>query len=123
MSARVFLILSALLWLPYGVYCFFDPTMLNVAAGISFAGPTGSTEIRAMYGGLQIGIGILCALGALRAEWRQTAVRTLLVLVGGLFLTRIAGAALDGSMSTYTVSALVFEGATVTAAAYFRPGL
>ncbi len=120
MSARIFLILSALLWLPYGVYCFFDPTMLDVAAGISFAGPTGSTEIRAMYGGLQIGIGALCALGALRADWKPTAVRTLLVLAGGLFLTRIGGFFIDGSMSAYTISALAFEGATVTAAAYFQ---
>ncbi len=120
MGPRVFLILSGLLWLPYGVYCFFVPTMLNLAAGLSFAGPTGATEVRAMYGGLQIGIGLLCFLGVARDDWRQTALRALLVLVSGLFLTRVAGLAIDGSLSAYTTSALVFEGLTVAAAAYLQ---
>ena len=120
MGTRIFLALSALVWLPYGIYCFVDPTMLDLAAGLSFASPTGSTEIRAMYGGLQIGIGVLCVAGLWTPAWRSTALRTLLVLVGGLFATRVLGLAIDGSLSTYTASALVFEGVTVAAAAYFR---
>lgn len=119
MGARIFLALSALLWLPYGIYCFVDPAFLGEAATVTFASPTGATEIRAMYGGLQIGIGLLCALGAARADWRATALRALLLLVSGLFLTRAAGVLLDDSMSAYTSMGLAFEGLSSTAAAYF----
>jgi hypothetical protein len=59
MAARIFLAFSALLWLPYGVYCFFDPGFLAGAAGVVSQSPTASTELRAMYGGLQTAIGAL----------------------------------------------------------------
>ncbi len=119
MGVRIFLALSTAAWLPYGLYCFLAPETLKIAAGVGVDGPTGTTEIRAMYGGLQIGIGVLCALGAWKPTWRPTAVRTLLLLVGGLLATRAIGVLLDGSFSTYTLLALIFEGATVAAAVYF----
>ncbi len=52
MATRIFPLLSALLWLPYGVYCFIHPSALAAIAGVGFQTPTGSTELRAMYGGL-----------------------------------------------------------------------
>ncbi len=120
MGARLFLALSAAVWLPYGLYCFVDPAFLGDAAEVAFTGPTGSTEIRAMYGGLQMGMGILCARGALRADWQETALRTTLVLVSGLFLSRAGGVLIDGSPSAYTAMGLFFEGASSAAAAYFQ---
>ena len=52
LAVRIFLALSALIWLPYGVFCLIQPQFLAGAAGVAFTSPTGSTEIRAMYGGL-----------------------------------------------------------------------
>ena len=57
MATRIFLLLSALLWLPYGIYCWLHPSALAEAAGVAFQSPTGSTELRAMYGGLQAALG------------------------------------------------------------------
>ena len=54
MATRIFLLLSALLWLPYGIYCWLHPSYLAEAAGVVFQG---STELRAMYGGLQAALG------------------------------------------------------------------
>jgi hypothetical protein len=110
--------LSAAVWLPYGLYCFLDPAVLGSVAGVTFASATGSTEIRAMYGGLQMGVGVLSVLGLLRIEWRTAALRALLVLVGSLLVSRLAGVVLDGSLSAYTVSALALEGAGTAAAAW-----
>lgn len=118
MGPRLLLGLSAAVWLPYGLYCFVDPAFLGSAAGVSFTNPTGSTEIRAMYGGLQMGVGILSVLGVALREWRVTAVRALLILVGSLFASRVLGVAIDGSLSAYTASALVLEAAGTAAAAY-----
>ena len=57
MGKRIFLLVSTLVWLPYGIYCFFAPGFLAGAAGVAALSPTGRTELRAMYGGLQAGIG------------------------------------------------------------------
>ena len=119
MGARLFLAIAAAVWLPYGLYCFVDPAFLADAGQVAFTGPTGATEIRAMYGGLQMAIGALCARGALREDWRETALRTLLFLVSGLFLTRAGGVLIDGSPSAYTIMGLFFESASSAAAAYF----
>jgi len=118
MGPRLLLGLAAAVWLPYGLYCFLAPAMLGSVAGVAFTSPTGSTEIRAMYGGLQMGVGVLSLLGLLLPEWRITALRALLVLVGSLFASRVAGVALDGSLSAYTASALLLEAAGTAAAAY-----
>src|SRR5512134_944627 len=117
MATRIFLALSALLWLPYGIYCFAAPASLAEAAGVAFQSPTGSTELRAMYGGLQAAIGLLAALGALQPGWRRPALGALGFLTAGLGAARLAGLALDGGFSSYTGTALAFE--SVSAAAAF----
>jgi hypothetical protein len=109
MAARVFLGLSALVWLPYGIYCFLVPHSLADAAGVVSSSPTGSTELRAMYGGLQVGIGLLAGIGVVRASLRRPALVALAFLTGGLVTTRLFGAALDGGVSSYTATAVAFE--------------
>jgi hypothetical protein len=118
MAARIFLGLSALVWLPYGIYCFLVPTSLAEAAGVAFTSPTGSTELRAMYGGLQAGIGLLAGLGAVRDSLRRPALVALAFLTGGLVTTRLLGATLDGGFSSYTNSAVVFELTSVVVATW-----
>jgi hypothetical protein len=109
MIARLFLALSALVWLPYGLYCLAQPGSLAEAAGVAASTPTGTTELRAMYGGLQAGLGLLALLGALQPGLRRPALLALAFLGAGLFLTRALGAAVDGGVSGYTVFALGFE--------------
>lgn len=109
LAARSFLALNALIWVPYGAYCFFVPGFLESAAGVLYATPTGATEVRAMYGGLQMAIGALCALGALRSSWESRAICALGVLTLGLGSSRLLGAFLDSSFSSYTLGAIVFE--------------
>jgi Domain of unknown function (DUF4345) len=116
MAARVFLALSALLWLSYGIYCFFVPGSLAEAAGIGFATPTGSTELRAMYGGLQAGLGLLAGLAVARRSLVRPALVALAFLAGGLATARLLGVVLDGGLSSYTQMGLAFELVTVAVA-------
>src|SRR5271169_1350832 len=109
MGARIFLVLEALVWLPYGIYCFVDPAYLAGAAGVAFQSPTGSTELGAMYGGLQAAIGALTIAGALRESMRRPALLTLAFLCTGLGSTRFLGVLRDGGLSAYTVAGLAFE--------------
>jgi hypothetical protein len=119
MGARIFLAVSALVWLPYGLWCFFAPGYLGNAAGVTFLSPTGSTELRAMYGGLQAAVGALALAGLLRAPLRRTALVSLGFLTTGLGLARLAGVALDGGLSSYTALGLVFEISTAGLSAFF----
>jgi hypothetical protein len=109
MAARIFLGLSALIWLPYGLLCFFQPDGLAESAGVAFTSATGATELRAMYGGLQAAIGAVALAGAVRPALARSALGLLLVVCAGLGGARLLGAGLDGEVSSYTGMALVLE--------------
>ena len=109
MAARWFLGLSAALWFSYGMYCFLAPSSLGDGAGVTFTNATGSTELRAMYGGLQMALGALAALGLARPGLRQGAVLTLGLVTAGLGSTRLIGAFIDSGWSAYTAMGLIFE--------------
>jgi Domain of unknown function (DUF4345) len=124
MAARLFLGISALLWLGVGLYYAFDPGVLAGAAGVSFSTPTGATDMRATYGGLAVAIGALAAAGALHAGWRRPALLTLAVATAGFAGGRLLGVGLDGGLSGYTLQALGFELGTLVIALVLlrRPG-
>ena len=109
MIARVFLALSGLIWLPYGIYLFFEPGYLAEAAGIAATTATGQIELRAMYGGLQAGIGALALAGALRPALTRTVLFAGCFLFGGLAVTRLLAAIGSGELSPYTIFGLCFE--------------
>jgi hypothetical protein len=109
MAVRIFLGLSVLVWLPYGIFCLFQPEFLAEAAGVASLSATGTTELRAMYGGLQAALGVLAGAAFFRAELRRPALLTLVFLCAGLFLARLVGVALDSQVSAYTASGLGFE--------------
>jgi hypothetical protein len=109
MASVIFLCVSALVWLPYGLFCFANPAFLVEAAGVAATSATGSTELRAMYGGLQAGIGALALVAMWREGLRSSALVCLAFLCGGLALARLAGAVLDAELSSYTLVGLGFE--------------
>jgi hypothetical protein len=109
MGARIFLGLNAAMWIGYGLYCFVVPGSLAEGAGVAFTNATGSTELRAMYGGLQVGIGALAAAALVRRDLVRPALVALAFLAGGLFLARISGSTLDQGWSQYTGMALALE--------------
>ena len=106
---RIFLIVNVLLWLPYGLYCLVAPGALAEAAGVAATSATGTTELRAMYGGLQAAIGLLALAALLRRDLERTALTALAFLALGLFTGRLFGAFNDGGLSGYTIGALVLE--------------
>lgn len=109
MGARIFLAAMAIVWLPYGLYCFLDPGMLRGMAGIVATTPTAMTELRAMYGGLQSAIGVLSLLATIRTSLERPALVMLAALLPGLAAARLLGVVLDGSWSSYTAMGLAFE--------------
>jgi hypothetical protein len=108
-GARAFLVVSVLVWLPYGIYCFLVPGGLADYAGVVGRTATGTTELRAMYGGLEAAIGVFALVALVRPGLTHAFVVASAFLCTGLLLARASGLALDGGLSGYTAGALLFE--------------
>jgi hypothetical protein len=108
-GARAFLVVSVFVWLPYGIYCFLVPGGLADDAGVVGETATGTTERRAMYGGLEAAIGVFALAALLRPALTSPFVLASAFLCSGLLLARLSGIALDGGVSGYTAGAVLFE--------------
>lgn len=90
--ARIFLILTGVLFMGFGVYYMITPQVLAEMAGVTATNATGIVELRAMYGGLQIAVGVLSLLAAFSAVWQRVGLLAVLIVYAGLGLVRLASA-------------------------------
>jgi hypothetical protein len=93
-GARAFLVVSVFVWLPYGIYCFLVPGGLADYAGVVGETATGTTELRAMYGGLEAAIGVFALAALLRPALTSPFVLASAFLCSGLLLARLSGIAI-----------------------------
>ena len=108
-AVRAFLGISALIWLPYGIFCFVQPAFLEDVAGVVASSATASTEVRAMYGGLQAAIGCFALYAVMRPSLVRPVLLMLAFLCTGLAIGRLGGVLFDGGVSDYTMGGLFFE--------------
>lgn len=121
--ARVFLGLTALMWIGYGLVCFLDPDYLRQAAGVSYVSLTGMVDLRATYGGLQMAIGAVALAGALYVKATRQVLLMYATLCAGLGSARLAGALTSAEWSGYTLFAVCFELGSVAVALALLPRL
>lgn len=116
--ARAYLYFMGAIGLLFGVWYLVAPTGLTDPTGFGPLGPNALTDVRATYGGFQIGAGLFM-LWAARSDAR---VRTALVLqaltIGAIGSCRLVGFAIDGSPNGFLISAIVSE-VILTALALF----
>ena len=120
MLENIFLIATAIIFLPYCVICFLKPAMLAEAAGVSAVSSTGITELRAMYGGLQAAIGVLAITAFFIPALVNPFLVALITVSAGLLIGRFAGLVMDGGYTGYTGMALGFESALLLGALYLH---
>jgi hypothetical protein len=109
MLTRIILGVFGVAWLGYGIFCFVSPGQLATIAGITTQEAWGVTELRAMYGGVQIAIGASALWGAIRPAWSRWALQVQLVVYLGLVPARTLSALMVGDSSSYTIGAIAFE--------------
>lgn len=105
----IVLVLAGLGFLGFGAWLLVDP--IGGLAGVDIAGTSaaGVVELRAFYGGLELGLGAFLLACAARPAWRQPGLW--LVLLGNLAigLTRLYGIADSGVFTPFFAAALAWE--------------
>lgn len=106
---QVFLGLCGLAFVLIGINTFVDP--LRAVAPLELNANTVSAlnELRATYGGMQIGIGLFLLAGVGMAALMRPALLAQALLVGGLVVGRLVGIALDGLPSGFVQGLLALE--------------
>jgi hypothetical protein len=127
--ARVFLVIAGLMWVVYGVYLLAMPQALAPLAGVTATSVTGTIELRAMYGGLEIAVGVFALIAALVPGMLFSGLLMMGLASAGFGITRLLSAAYAGEFSTYTRQGLSLELPLMLISAWFlfrqrstRPG-
>jgi hypothetical protein len=107
--ARLFLDLTGVLNVFFGLVYLVAPALLTEPSGLSAVSPTGLTDIRAIYGGLQIGWGAFEIWTARDASRYEAGLVCTLLMCLGLAGCRWIGIGLVGELSSTDRSAIRIE--------------
>lgn len=108
--ARVVLVIQLLALLGLGLTYFVRPHEMANLSGMLLMSPAAATDMRAFYGGLQIGLAAFLGLALSRLDLTRAALTLLVLLYSSLALARIGGLWLDGgAQQTFNFYALLLE--------------
>jgi hypothetical protein len=107
--ARILLWLAGLGFIAFGVAFLVDPLGTLRATGIAIDGDLAATELRAFYGGLEVGLGGFLIATDLIAGMRRTGLLLCSASYGSIGLARLLGIALAGAGTPFLWFALATE--------------
>jgi len=108
--ARVVLAIQLLALAGLGLAYFVRPHEMANLSGMLLMAPAAATDMRAYYGGLQIGLAAFIGLALARLDLTRAALTLLVLLYSSLALARIGGLWLDGgAQQTFNLYALLLE--------------
>lgn len=120
MFVSIVLVIFGLSFGAFGVWAVAAPAGLAGLLHFGLETPGAVTEIRAFYGGLELGLCTFMLTAVVHRSLVPGALLALTFIAGGIALARIAGLLIDGSLSGLMIGALVWEmaGAVLGLAAY-----
>lgn len=114
--ATLVLVLAGLGFLGFGIAIAAAPEAVLAPVGVS-ATAAGWVELRAFYGGLELGLGLALLAAATRPAWRRPGLWLVALANGGIALARGIGIAQTGEFTAFFAWALAWElGFTLVAA-------
>ncbi len=126
-TRRFLTIAAAVLFIALGFWLIFDPLAVESMYPISLNEPMAISEIRAVFGGMMLGVGAaVLALDLIFKRAREAAM-VLAMITAGLVVARVVGFAYEGSPSGVVLNEVIFEvvllGALVVTGAFRRERL
>jgi hypothetical protein len=100
--------LGGLCFVGFGLASLIDPIGLLGSAGVVLSGDVAATEVRAFYGGLELGLGALLLAADLYGK-RREGLWLVLASYGGIALGRSIGLLIAGQGSSFLWFALATE--------------
>ena len=108
--SRILLAAQALILAGLGIAYFVFPQEMANLSGMLLMAPAAVTDVRAYYGGLQIGLATYLLLALSRQDLMRAALTLLVLLYSSMALARIGGLWLDGGLQqTFNLTALLLE--------------
>jgi hypothetical protein len=107
-AARIYLAFIAVISLVFGVVYLVAPLSMTTPMGFGDLKPSALTDVRANYGGFQIGTGLFM-LFCLKRDRLKLGMLLALLLAAVITASRALGLAIDGDMIPPSQGALTFE--------------
>ncbi len=107
----------------FGVLYLVSTQQMLGYAEITNPTPTALTDLRVMYGGLQVALGIFILASLRRDSWLEPALGLAAITFACVPAVRLLGMAREGTFNEYHVSALVIEIATLAFASFAWRGV
>lgn len=110
MLTEIALAATGISFAAYGLFILFKPDVIARLIGYEFKNANARVEFIAMYGGLEVAVGVMCLAGLVFPDLRYGGLWLSLLVVGGLALTRLVALLVSGQAANrYTKLALIFE--------------
>lgn len=106
---RLLLWIAGLCFLGFGIAFLIAPLQTLGATGIELQGSLAATELRAFYGGLEVGLGLLLIAAARHPVQLRAGLWLCAASYGGIGSARLLGIALAGSGTPFLWFALATE--------------
>jgi len=95
----------------FGVAFLVRPSILE-RVDVKARSARATTELRAMYGGMELGLGAFFLVAALRPEWEQAALMAQVLGLGALAASRVGGIVRDRPRGALMKALAIAEGGT-----------
>ncbi|MFO0565552.1 MAG: DUF4345 domain-containing protein [Polyangiaceae bacterium] len=95
-APRAVLLALAAGYVAFGVAALLAPQKLAAFADLGTVSKLGLIELRAFYGGIEIGLGVFLAVTAMRKEWQLPGLLAALLSLLGIASARVYGMTVEG---------------------------
>lgn len=110
---KPFLLLCGITFIVIGFNTFRDPVAAMALVELNISSVSALNEMRANYGGMQIGIGLLLLAGFRQPSLAAPALLAQSLIVGGLVMGRLISILMDGAPNAFILGLLALEAFTV----------
>ncbi len=108
--------ISAVIFIGFGTAFLFAPATMSTWVGFTVNTPTGMADVRATYGGCELGVGLFLAFCLVRRTWIDAALMLQVLTLAGFATGRVLGIASDGPQQAITYVAFAMEAGGVAIA-------
>jgi hypothetical protein len=105
---QILIVIAALIFTGFGVWFLIKPGAL-AGIGIEVTGPSARTDIRATYGGFELGVAAFLFWCAAREDWHHVGLIAATLFVAGFGVGRGVGILLEGGATAFMWSLLAIE--------------